>query len=71
MEELEAGELIDTLDGLMTMGYVLANRVNIRTAEDVGRAMFRVNQSYARELREALHPGHREPNEQRRRRRRG
>ena len=71
MEELEAGELIDTLDGLMTMGYVLANRVNIRTAEDVGRTMFRVNQSYARELREALHPGQRESREERRRRRRG
>jgi hypothetical protein len=71
MAELEAGELIDTLDGLLTMGYVLANRVNIRTAEDVGRAMFRVNQSYARELREALHPGHRGSHEQRRRRRRG
>jgi len=71
MEELEAGELIDTLGGLLTMGYVLANRVNIRTAEDVGRSMFRVNQSYARELRDALHPGHRESHEQRRRRRRG
>jgi len=71
MAELEAGELIDTLAGLLTMGYVLANRVNIRTAEDVGRAMFRVNQSYARDLREALHPGRRESHEQRRRRRRG
>jgi hypothetical protein len=70
MAELEAGELIDTLDGLLTMGYVLANRLNIRTVEDVGRAMFRVNQSYAKELREALHPSHRESHEQRRRRRR-
>ena len=69
MAELETGEVIDTLGGLLTMGYVLANRVNIRTAEDIGRAMFRVNQSYARELREALHPGHRESHERRRRRR--
>ena len=71
MAELETGELIDTLDGLLAMGYVVANRVNIRTAEDLGRAMFRVNQSYARELREALHPRQRESHEQRRRRRRG
>jgi hypothetical protein len=69
-DELEAGELIDTLDGLLTMGYVLSNRPNIRSAEDIERAFFRVNPSYAKELRDVLQPARRQAREQRERRRR-
>lgn len=70
INEMETGELIDTLDGLLTMGYVLSNRVNIRTAEDIQKALFRVNSSYLRELREVIHPARRQQREQRERRRR-
>lgn len=69
-DELEAGELIDTLDGLVTMGYVLSNRPNVRSAEDIQRAFFRVNPSYIKELRDVLHPARRQAREQRERRRR-
>ncbi|PYK89414.1 MAG: hypothetical protein DME40_10640, partial [Verrucomicrobia bacterium] len=37
IEEVEAGELIDTLRGLLAMGYLLATKVNVRTLEDVKR----------------------------------
>lgn len=70
LNEMEAGEFIDTLDGLLVMGYVLSNRVNVRTIEDIQRSLFRVNSSYLRELREVIHPTRRAQREQRERRRR-
>jgi hypothetical protein len=69
-DDLETSELIDTLDGLLTMGYVLSNRPNIRSTEDLGRAFFRVNPSYAKELRDVMQPARRQAREQRERRRR-
>ena len=59
IEEVEAGEFIDTLGGLVAMGYLLATKVNIRTLEDVERASFRVNPSYAHDLKDALDPNRR------------
>ena len=67
--EMEQAEFIDELTGLVSLGYVLADRVNVRTMEDVERAVFRVNASYARDLRDALHPGRRKERQPRRRRR--
>ena len=67
--EVEQAEFLDELTGLVSLGYVLADKVNVRTMEDVERAVFRVNASYARDLRDALHPGRRKEREQRRRRR--
>ncbi len=69
MGELEPAEFLDELDGLITLGYVLADKVNVRTMEDVERSLFRVNSSYARDLRDAIQPGRRRDHEQRRRRR--
>lgn len=67
--EMEQAEFLDELDGLISLGYVISDKVNVRTMEDVERAVFRVNASYARDLKDAIHPGRREP--ERRRRRRG
>ena len=70
IEEVEAGEFIDTLGGLMAMGYLLATKVNIKTLEDVERTSFRVNPSYVHDLKDALDPSRRrEATKQRRRRR--
>ena len=69
IDDMGQGEFLDDLSGLISQGYVLADKVNIRTMEDVERAIFRVNASYARDLKDAIRPGHREP--ERRRRRRG
>ena len=71
IEEVEAGEFIDTLGGLVAMGYLLATKVNIRTLEDVEHASFRVNPSYAHDLKDALDPARRRAAEKQRRRRRG
>src|SRR5467141_2927028 len=67
--EMEQAELLDELSGLISQGYVIADKVNIRTMEDVERAVFRVNASYARDLKDAIQPGRRREREQRRRRR--
>ncbi len=67
--EMESAEFLDELTGLISLGYVLCDKVSVRTMEDVERAVFRVNASYARDLRDALHPGRRREREGRRRRR--
>ena len=67
--EIMEAEFLDELGGLLSQGYILSDKVNVRTMEDVQRAIFRVNSSYARELKDALHPGRRREPERRRRRR--
>lgn len=67
--DIELAEFIDTLNGLMSQGYVLSSKANVYSQEDVERAAFRVNPSYARDLRDALRPGGRQREERRRRRR--
>jgi hypothetical protein len=69
MGEVQEAEFVDTLDGLVSLGYVLSDKVNLRGREDVERAVLRVNSAYSRELREAIHPGRRRERERRRRRR--
>ena len=63
-------EFLDTLGGLLALGYVVSNKVNVTKMEDVEHAFFRVNPSYARELRDAMHGGKRRDEERTRRRRR-
>ena len=67
--EMDQAEFLDELSGLIELGYVLSDKVNVRTMEDVQRAVFRVNASYARDLKEAIHPGRRREEKGRRRRR--
>jgi hypothetical protein len=70
MEEMESAEFLDSLEGLMSMGYVLSNKVNIRTLEAVESASFRVNPAFARDLRGAVYPSRqRKPDTGRRQRR--
>ena len=70
MGEGSGQELVDTLQGLMDMDYVVSSKVNIVNIEDVERAFFRVNSTCADELRDALRPGNRSRDEQRGRRER-
>jgi hypothetical protein len=69
--ELESAELLDALNGLIMTGYVLCSKVNISSMEDAEHAFFRVNPSYARDLRDAVNPGRRREDTRRRRRRSG
>ena len=68
--EMETAEFLDTLQGLISLGYVLSDKVNVRTQEDVERASFRVNASYSRDLKDALNPGRRRQEQRDRRERR-
>ena len=67
--EMMEAEFLDDLNSLIELGYVLSDKANVRTMEDVERAVFRVNASYARDLKDAIQPGRRRDREQRRRRR--
>lgn len=71
LKELEPAEFLDTLSGLVMMGYVLSSKVNIAKIEEVAYSTFRVNPSYGRDLRDALRPSGRRTEERERRRRRG
>lgn len=68
--EMEAAEFLDTLGGLMSMGYVLSSKVNISKIEDAEHASFRVNPSYSHDLKDAMRPGGRKDDDRRRRQRR-
>ena len=70
MEGMEGAEFLDTLAGLMTMDYVLANKVNIRTMDAVKSASFRVNPALARDLKDAVYPSRQKKADTGRRRRR-
>ena len=70
MGEIGDAELLDTLAGLLALDYVLSNKVNIRTREDIERSLFRVNPALSKELREALNPAHRRLQQDRSRRQR-
>ena len=65
--EMEEAELVDTLQGLVAMDYVVSDSDRLRHIEDVEKATFNVNGNLVRDLRAALHPQTR----QRERRRRG
>ncbi len=68
-EDMESAEFLDTLSGLMTMGYVVANKVNVRTMDDVKSASFRVNPTFARDLKAAVYPSRQKAPTTRRKRR--
>jgi hypothetical protein len=69
MNEMEAAEFLDTLDGLLTMDYVLSDRVTVRTMDEVKGANFRASPAHARELRDAVYPSRAKAEPRRRRRR--
>jgi len=69
LEKDEIPMFLETLIGLMDQNYVLSNKVNIRVIEDVERAFFRVNPTFAVVLRDAVNPARRRAREQQRERR--
>jgi hypothetical protein len=71
MGKAAGAEFLEDLSGMMMLGYVLSSKVNIANLEDVGRSTFRVNASYARDLRDAISPNKSREDTSRRQRRRG
>jgi hypothetical protein len=70
IEEMETGEFLDTLAGLIDQHYVLSNKVNIRTMEDVEKASFRVNPAFSKDLQDAVNPSRKRERERQERLRR-
>jgi hypothetical protein len=70
IEEMETGEFLDTLCGLIDLGYVLSNKVNIRLMADVEKAFFRVNPTHSKDLQEAVNPAKKRERERQERLRR-
>ncbi len=70
-EEMIQAEFLDTLEGLISLGYVLSSKVNVRKMEDVERSSFRVNPANARDLKDAVHPSKQRDAQRGRRERRG
>jgi hypothetical protein len=55
---------------LIDQNYVLSNKVNVRTMEDVEKAFFRVNPAFSKELQEAVNPSRKRERERQERLRR-
>jgi hypothetical protein len=63
IEEMETGEFLDTLCGLIDQGYVLSNKVSVRLMADVEKTFFRVNPAYSKDLQDAVNPSRRRERE--------
>jgi len=66
--ELLVAELIDTLKGLMAIGYVEADKSGFYKEDDLKVVHFQVNSGYSKDLREALNPQPQKPKSKRVRR---
>lgn len=53
---LEMGALIETVKGLIDVGYVDADAAALGDKEDLEKAGFRVNPGWAKDLKDALDP---------------
>ena len=69
LKEMDQREFVETLDGLITQGYVVSNKVNLRHLEEVEKAFFRANPSCGKALRDAVSGRKPEQGKERRRRR--
>lgn len=54
LSSMEEAELIDTLKGLLIMGYIMAEKENFKEVEEIEELTFRVNTAYAKDLRDAV-----------------
>ena len=66
--ELVPAELMDTLKGLMMLGYVVGDPGSFHDLKDLERNTFHVNSGYSKDLREALNPQQNKPKSKRVRR---
>ena len=68
VSELDEAELIDTLKGLIALGYVSSDKNSFHNKEELRKGNFQVNSGYAKDLREALDPRPEKPKSKRVRR---
>jgi hypothetical protein len=68
VRDLVVSELIDTLKGLISVGFIEADKSNFYDEEDMKNVYFHVNSGYARELKDAMDPNPDRPKSRRMRR---
>jgi len=56
MPEMVFAELMDSIHGLYSLGYVDADKGSFHNLEEFEKTHFRVNSGYKKELKEALDP---------------
>lgn len=56
VSEVGETELINTVQTLLMMGYVISDKAAFRTSDEFRAANFHVNSGYQRDLKESLHP---------------
>jgi len=66
---LEEAEIMDTIRGLIMLGYVMSDKRSLHDLKDIEIANFHVNSGYSRELKDAINPRARKPQKSRRVRR--
>jgi hypothetical protein len=66
--ELVPAELIDTVKGLMMLGYVVSDPGTFHDIEELKRVTLHVTSGYSKDLREALNPQQNKPKSKRVRR---
>ena len=70
LEQSEKVEFLETLSDLISLGYVLSSKVNVREIADIERSFFRVSPVHSRELRDAVNPSKSRDKDRARRQRR-
>jgi hypothetical protein len=65
---LDYAELVDTLKGMIAMGYVVSDKQSFRNSDELDMARLHVNSGYSRELKEAMDPRPEKPKSRRVRR---
>lgn len=66
--DMVGAELLDSLKGLIMMGYIVTDTPSLNKMADLERAKFHVNSGYSRELKEAMDPTPEKPKSRRVRR---
>jgi len=66
--DLDVGELINTLKGLISVGFINADTSSFYEEDDMKSVHFQVNSGYAKDLRDALDPNPERPKSRRMRR---
>lgn len=68
LSDLAPAEMIDSLKGLVAMGYVECDKSSYKDMAELEKAHFHVNSGYARDLKEAINPQPQKPRSRRVRR---
>jgi hypothetical protein len=70
VKDFAEAELLDTLQGLIMLGYLLTDKQSLHCLDDIRHSNFRINSGYSKELRDSIDPRRKDQNKPSRRVRR-